>query len=80
MKPLQRAAWIAFIAHLIAGFAMAVVLRRGLETTPDLHERMAFIVNHRAWWTMSWLTWVITILTAVNVVGVAVQVYLAWGR
>jgi hypothetical protein len=57
LKPLQRAAWIAFIAHLIAGFAMAVVLRRGLETTPDLHERMAFIVNHRAWWTMSWLTW-----------------------
>ena len=57
MKPLQRAAWIAFVAHLIAGFAMAVVLRRGLDTTPDLHERMAFIVDHRVWWTLSWLTW-----------------------
>jgi hypothetical protein len=57
LNRLQRAAWIAFGAHLIAGCAMAFVLSRGLETTPDLHERLTFLVDHRAMWTFGWLTW-----------------------
>jgi hypothetical protein len=54
---LRRAALIAFVAHLVAGLAMALVLGRGLETTPGLEDRLAFIVNYRASWTMAWLTW-----------------------
>jgi hypothetical protein len=36
---------------------MAIIMSRGLETTPDLHARLAFLVNQRAWWTAAWLTW-----------------------
>jgi hypothetical protein len=38
---------------------MALILRGGLETNPDLQDRMAFIVNHRMLWTAGWLTWTI---------------------
>ena len=57
MNVLRRAAVIAFCTHLIAGLSMAFVLRRGLETTPDLRERLLFLIHHRALWTLSWLTW-----------------------
>jgi len=57
MTRLQRAATIAFVLHLVAGAAMAVVLRQGLETNPDLQNRLSFLVNHRALWTLGWLTW-----------------------
>src|SRR5215510_263054 len=56
---LRRAAAIAFCAHLVAGFTMAFVLRRGLETTPDLQERLAFLINHRALWISGWFAWTI---------------------
>lgn len=57
MTRLRRAAIAAFCAHLIAGIAMVLVLTHGLETTPDLQERLAFLVNHRTLWTLGWLTW-----------------------
>ena len=57
MSRLRRAAVLAFCAHLLAGLGMAVVLRRGLETTPVLQDRLAFLANHRALWTGAWLTW-----------------------
>lgn len=33
---LSRSAWLAFVAHLAAGAAMALVLRHGLDTKPAL--------------------------------------------
>jgi hypothetical protein len=54
---LRTAAVLAFCAHLLAGLSMAFVLRRGLETTPVLQDRLAFLVNHGALWTTAWLTW-----------------------
>ncbi|PYS43578.1 MAG: hypothetical protein DMG14_00395 [Acidobacteria bacterium] len=57
MTRLQRAAVLAFCLHLLAGFSMAVVLRRGLETNSDLQDRLAFLVNYRPSWTFAWLTW-----------------------
>jgi hypothetical protein len=54
---LQRAALVALGVHLLGGLSMAFVLGRGLETNPDLHDRMAFLVNHRMLWTFAWLTW-----------------------
>src|SRR5437016_9022369 len=53
----SKRATIAFVLHLVAGAAMAVVLRQGLETNPDLQNRLSFLVNHRALWTLGWLTW-----------------------
>ena len=57
MTRLRRAAAVAFCIHLLAGFSMAVVLRRGLETNPDFQDRLAFLVNSRPSWTLAWLTW-----------------------
>jgi hypothetical protein len=36
---------------------MLFVLRHGLETTPELQDRLAFLVNHRPLWTLAWLAW-----------------------
>src|SRR5262245_6023801 len=57
LNPVRRAALIAFSLHLVAAFAMLFVLRHGLETTPRLHDRLAFLVNHRPSWTLAWLAW-----------------------
>lgn len=57
MTLLRRAAAITFCAHLVAGLSMAFVLRRGLETNPDFQDRLAFLFNHRALWTLGWLAW-----------------------
>lgn len=57
MPELRRAAWTAFAAHLLAGIAMAVILRHGLDTNPDLAARMRFISEHRVLWVSAWLAW-----------------------
>jgi hypothetical protein len=57
LNRLQRAAIAAFCIHFVAGAAMALILRHGLETNPDLQTRLGFLVNHRALWTFGWLTW-----------------------
>src|SRR5438093_32764 len=54
---LRLAATVAFCIHGLAGMAMAVVLRHGLETNPDFQDRLSFLVNHRALWNFGWLTW-----------------------
>jgi hypothetical protein len=63
LKRLRRAAILAFFAHLIAGLSMALVLRHGLETTPDLQQRLSFLINHRALWTFGWLAWTVAAIT-----------------
>jgi hypothetical protein len=57
LNRLQRAALVALVIHLIAGLSMALILSRGLETTPNLHMRLTFLVNYRLWWTAAWLSW-----------------------
>jgi hypothetical protein len=54
---LRIAAIAAFWIHLLAGAAMVLILRCGLETNPNLHDRLVFIANHRALWIAGWLTW-----------------------
>jgi len=66
MKRLRRAAILAFVAHLVAGIAMAGLLAHGLETTPDLQTRLAYLVDHRVLWTMGWLTWTVAAFTILN--------------
>src|SRR5262245_63526883 len=41
---------------------MAFVLRHGLETTPELQDRLAFLINHRVLWTLGWFAWTIAAL------------------
>jgi hypothetical protein len=54
---LRRAAVIALFVHLVAGLCMAIILRRGLETNPDLPDRLAFVASHRLLWSAGWLSW-----------------------
>lgn len=56
-RRLRTAAWAALAAHFVAGAAMALVLRHGLETNPDLGDRLAFIVRRQGLWTAAWATW-----------------------
>src|SRR5262245_38659762 len=36
---------------------MILVMRNGLETNPDFHDRVRFITEHRELWSESWLIW-----------------------
>lgn len=63
---LSRAAWLAFGVHLIAGLAMALILRHGLETNADLTDRLRFVAGRRLWWTTGWLTWTVAAATILN--------------
>jgi hypothetical protein len=50
----------------LAGVAMAVVLRHGLETNPDFQDRLSFLVNHSAMWDFAWLMWTGAALAILN--------------
>ncbi len=63
---LSRAAWLAFAVHLIAGLAMALILRHGLETNADLTDRLRFVARHRLLWTVGWLSWTAAAFTILN--------------
>jgi hypothetical protein len=63
---LSLAAWLAFVVHLLAGLAMALVLRRGLETNADLADRLRFVAGSRLSWTMGWICWTVAALTILN--------------
>jgi hypothetical protein len=65
-RRLSRAAWLAFAAHLMAGLAMALILRRGLETNADLADRLRFVDQGRLLWTAGWITWTVAALTILN--------------
>lgn len=56
-RRLSLSAFLALFLHLTAGIAMAAILRRGLQTNPDLNDRLLFLAGHRALWTFGWLTW-----------------------
>lgn len=55
-RRLSEAAWLAVGVHLAAGLAMLLILERGLETNPDLSDRMAFVASSAAW-KAAWFTW-----------------------
>ena len=64
MRP-SHAAWVAAITHILASFAMLLLLRRGLPGFPD-EERLAYIASHRAAWIGGWMLWQ---LAAISLIG-----------
>ena len=54
---LRIAAWLAFAVHVAAALAMAVVIRLGLETSPDLARRLRYLSDDTALWIGGWLIW-----------------------
>jgi hypothetical protein len=54
---LSLAAWIALATHLAAGLATAIILRPGLETNPDLPDRLRYISANEVLWIAAWLVW-----------------------
>ena len=56
----RRLAWASLVSvaiHLVAGMAMALVLRHGLESNADAAARVRFLAESRLAWTLAWLTW-----------------------
>jgi predicted DCC family thiol-disulfide oxidoreductase YuxK len=62
-RRLSRAAFVALALHLLAGAAMALVLRRGLETNADLLDRLRFLAEHAGAWRAAWLAWSLAALS-----------------
>ena len=62
-RRLRDACVIAAAVHLIAGLAMALILRHGLQSNPDLADRLRFLVERRGLWTAAWLTWNVAALS-----------------
>lgn len=56
-RTVEIAAWVAVATHLLAGLALLLLLRDGLDTNPDTAARLAYIAAHRAAWIGGWLTW-----------------------
>lgn len=63
---LRRAAWLAFVVHLVAGLALALILRHGLETNADLTDRLRFVSERRLVWTAGWACWTVAAATILN--------------
>jgi hypothetical protein len=59
---LRLAAWLAFLVHLLAFLAMALILRQGLDTA-ELGDRLHFLAEHTLWWNLGWLVWNTAALT-----------------
>jgi hypothetical protein len=59
---LRFAAWLSVGVHLVAGLAMAFVLRHGLETG-EIPDRLVFLAQYKLAWQLGWLTWNLAALT-----------------
>ena len=64
-RRLHNACWLAVVVHVLAGLAMAFVLRQGLESNTDLPARLHFLVQDTLWWSLAWLTWHLAALTII---------------
>lgn len=56
-RRLAAAAFASLACHLAAGLAMLLILARGLETNPDLSDRLRFLDERRWLWRAGWATW-----------------------
>jgi hypothetical protein len=58
LRPAAAAAFAASLSHLLAGLAMALVLRPGLGAPGvTLAARMEWLPDHRLTWSVGWLCW-----------------------
>ncbi len=65
-KILHQSVVLALIVHITAGLAMAAVLGRGLDTNPDLQNRLSFIANNSFLWAGGWLLWNVAAISIIN--------------
>ena len=62
-------AWLAAATHIIASFAMLLLLRRGLPGFAE-EERLAYIASHRTAWIFGWIVWQIAAISLLAFYGV----------
>lgn len=65
----SNAAWIAATTHIVASFAMLLLLRRGLPGFAD-EERLAYIASHRTAWMLGWMLWQVAAISLIGFYGV----------
>lgn len=69
MQRASNAAWIAAATHIVASFAMLLLLRRGLPGFAD-EERLAYMASHRAAWMFGWMLWQVAAISLIAFYGV----------
>jgi hypothetical protein len=72
MPRMQRpstAAWLAAATHIVASFAMLLLLRRGLPGFSD-EARLAYIASHRLAWIGGWILWQFAAISLIGFYGV----------
>ncbi|HEX7154739.1 MAG TPA: hypothetical protein VF618_24850 [Thermoanaerobaculia bacterium] len=72
----SNVAWLAAVTHIVASFAMLLLLRRGLPGFPEA-ERLAYIHANRAAWIAGWTCWQIA---AISLLALYVVLALRFGR
>lgn len=69
MQRPSNVAWLAATTHIVASFAMLLLLRRGLPGFAD-EDRLAYIASHRAAWIGGWMLWQIAAISLLAFYGV----------
>ena len=69
MQRPSNVAWLAAATHIIASFAMLLLLRRGLPGFAD-DERLAYMASHRAAWMFGWMLWQVAAVSLIAFYGV----------
>ena len=69
MERPSNVAWLAATTHIVASFAMLLLLRRGLPGFSD-EERLAYIATHRAAWIGGWMLWQVAAISLIGFYGV----------
>jgi hypothetical protein len=69
MQRPSNAAWLAATAHIVASFAMLLLLWRGLPGFSD-DERLAYIASHRMAWIGGWMLWQVAAISLIGFYGV----------
>jgi hypothetical protein len=69
MQRPSNAAWLAATTHIVASFAMLLLLRRGLPGFSD-DERLAYVASHRLAWIGGWMLWQVAAISLIGFYGV----------
>jgi hypothetical protein len=78
-KRLRVAAYVALSVHFVAGLAMALVLRRGLETA-EFGTRITFLAESRSLWIAAWCCWNLAALSILFFYATFVDAHKRGGR
>lgn len=60
LRNLKISAVFSACAHTVGAFAMAFLLAPGLDTNPDVKERILYIFSNSQVWKLGWASWMVS--------------------